>query len=295
MDGPGLRPATGTLGGAVPPVVPPATLLSAVQAPPVLTPAADGTFPALHVTFALGQAATVSADVLDADGLPLARILDEQRPAGANALDWFAAQELADGRYRLAVAARAGTRAAGTTLDFVVDRTVSGPALLQPAISPNGDGVADKLTATFALAASVPVKVEIVDAAGVVVTTIAQATLGPGPQVVEWDGSANGISVPDGAFTARLTVTDALGDVALALPFAIDLTPPVLRILDAKTLRFSLTEAATVNLMINGRRLVKVAPAGVFTVPRTVVVKTVSAQAVDSAGNVGPLVSATVR
>jgi hypothetical protein len=141
----------------------------------------------------------------------------------------------------------------------------------------------------------VPVKLEIVDQFGAVVATVAQATLGPGSQVLEWDGSVNGFGVPDGSFIARLTVTDGLGDVAIPLPFRIDLTPPVVRILDAKSLRFSITEPATVTVMVNGRRLVKAAPAGVFTLPRTVVVKSVSAQAVDAAGNTGPLVSATVR
>jgi hypothetical protein len=295
IEGPGLRSATGTLGGTPSPVPPPAALLSAVKAPSVLTPAADGTFPALHVDFALGQPAVATIDVLDANGFTLGRVLTEQRPAGANVFDWYAAQELPDGRYRLVVAAQADVKSASTTLDLVIDRTVSGPALLQPVISPNGDGVADKLTATFTLSTSVPVKLEILDAAGALVTTVLQTTLGPGPQVVEWDGSAAGVSVPDGAFTARLTVTDGLGDVALGLPFTIDLTPPVLRIVDAKALRFALTEAATVTLMVNGRRLIKLAPAGIFTVPRSVVVKTVSAQAVDAAGNASPLIRATVR
>jgi flagellar hook assembly protein FlgD len=249
----------------------------------------------LHLDFTLGQAAAATVDVLDANGIPLARILGERRVAGVNSFDWYAAQQLPDGRYKLVVAAQAGTKTASTTLDLVVDRTVSVFTLLQPVISPNGDGASDRLTATFALAASVPVRLEILDAAGLVVTTVHQTTLGPGPQLLEWDGSAAGVSVPDGPYAARLTITDGLGDVALALPFAIDLTPPVVRILDAKALRLSLTEAATVTIMVNGRRVTKVAPAGTFTIPHGVVTGTVSAQAVDAAGNVGPLVSATVR
>jgi flagellar hook assembly protein FlgD len=295
MEGAGLRPATGTIAGTLPTVPPPRTLLSAVRAPPVLTPAADGIVPALHLDFTLGQVATATVDVVDANGIPLARILSERRVAGVNSFDWYAAQQLPDGRYKLVVSAQAGTKTASTSLDLVVDRTVSAFALLQPVISPNGDGASDKLTATFTLAASVPVKLEILDAAGLVVTTVQQTTLGPGPQLLEWDGSAAGVSVPDGPYTARLTVTDGLGEVALALPFAIDLTPPVVRIVDAKALTFSLTEAATVTLIVNGRRVTKLAPAGTFTVPHGVVAGIVSAQALDAAGNIGPLVSATVR
>jgi flagellar hook assembly protein FlgD len=261
----------------------------------VLIPGADGTVPPLHLDFTLGQEASATVDVLDANGIPLVRILGERRAAGVNSFDWYAAQQLPDGRYTLVVAAQAGTKTASTTLDLVVDRTVSSFALLQQVISPNGDGASDRLTATFTLAAAVPAKLEILDAFGLVVTTVLQTTLGPGPQLLEWDGSANGVSVPDGQYTARLTVIDGLGEVALSLPFAIDLTPPVVRILDAKALRLSLTEAATVTLMVNGRRVTKLAPAGTFTIPHGVVAGTVSAQAVDAAGNVGPLVSATAR
>jgi flagellar hook assembly protein FlgD len=295
MEGAGLRPATGTIGGTLPPVPQPTALLSAVHAPPVLIPGADGTVPPLHLDFTLGQEASATVDVLDANGIPLERILGERRAAGVNSFDWYAAQQLPDGRYTLVVAAQAGTKTASTTLDLVVDRTVSSFALLQQVISPNGDGASDRLTATFTLAAAVPAKLEILDAFGLVVTTVLQTTLGPGPQLLEWDGSANGVSVPDGQYTARLTVIDGLGEVALSLPFAIDLTPPVVRILDAKALRLSLTEAATVTLMVNGRRVTKLAPAGTFTIPHGVVAGTVSAQAVDAAGNVGPLVSATAR
>ncbi len=266
-----------------------------MKAPPTLIPGADGAIPPLHLDFTLGQAATVTADVVDGNGTLLLRVLSEQRAAGVNAFDWYAAQELPDGRYKLIVTAQVGTKYVSVPLDFVVDRTMSALALLQPLISPNGDGSNDRLTVTFSLAAAVPMRLEIVDAAGIVIATVAQGMFGPGPQVLEWDGSANGVSVPDGAFTARLTVTDALGDVSASLPFAIDLTAPVLKILDPKTLKFSLTEPATVTLMVNGRRLIKLAPKGTFTVPRNGIVKTVTAQPVDAAGNAGPLVSATVR
>ncbi len=296
IDGAGVRSATGTLGGTLPPPPPPPTvLLSAVKAPAILMPAADGAFPALHLDFTLGQPATTTVDVVDGSGALLARVFSEQRAAGVNVFDWYAAQELADGRYRLIVTAQAGAKVVSMPLDFVVDRTLSGLALVPPAISPNGDGANDGLTVTFSLAAAVPMRLEIVDPAGLAIATVAQGTYGPGPLTFAWDGSANGVSIPDGAFTARVTVTDGLGDVSAAVPFAIDLTPPVLRILDAKALKFSLTEPATVTLSVNNRRLVKLAPKGTFTVPRTVVVKTVTAQAVDAAGNAGPLVSATVR
>jgi flagellar hook assembly protein FlgD len=299
IEGAGLRSASGTLGGTLPgppPPPPPAILLSQVKSQPTLIPAADGTMPPLHFDFTLGQPALVTIDVVDINGAVLARVLSEERPAGVNGFDWYAATELVDGRYKLIVTAQAGTKTVSAPLDLLVDRSVSGFMLLQPVISPNGDGTNDVLTTTFALAAAVPVRLEIVDGAGAVVATVAPvAAVGPGPQVLEWDGTADGVSVPDGAYLARLVVTDAQGEVPVSLPFTIDLTAPVLRIVDAKTLKFSLTEAATVTLMVNQRRLIRSAPKGTFTIPRSVVVKTVTAVPVDLAGNAGPLVSATVR
>ncbi len=216
MDSVGMRSASGALGGTLPP--PPAVLLSEVKAPPTLIPAADGNMPPLHFDFTLGKPALATIDVVDMNGAVLARILSEQRAAGANAFDWYATPELPDGRYKLIVTAQAGVETISAPLDLLVDRTVSGVALLQPVISPNGDGRNDVLTMTFSLAAAVPVRLEILDETGAVVATVAQATLGPGLQVLEWDGLADGVSVPDGIFTARLTVTDAQGDVPVSLP-----------------------------------------------------------------------------
>ncbi len=295
MEGTGLRSATGALGGTLQPP-PPTDLLTGLRAnPAVVTRNPDGSGDNLHLEFALSQAAAVTVALLDAAGTPLQTISSEQRAAGANTVDWSAAQ-LADGRYKATVTATGATGAtASSTVDVVVDRSFGGFAVAPAAISPNGDGVNDTLTASFTLNAALPVKLEIRSEAGAVVATILQTTLDPGPHVVDWDGAAAGMSVPDGSYSAVLTVTDALGEVSLGLPFAIDLTAPVLKIVDARNLRFSLTEPAIVTLLVNGRRVVKAEPKGAFAIPRSVVVTSVSGMAVDGAGNPSPLVRAVVR
>jgi hypothetical protein len=74
--------------------------------------------------------------------------------------------------------------------------------------------------------------------------------------------------------------------VQIPAPVTIDVTPPLLTLLDAKTLRFSLDEPATVTLTVNqSTRIVKVEPKGVFTIPFSGTVLQVSAEAEDAAGN----------
>ena len=98
--------------------------------------------------------------------------------------------------------------------------------------------------------------------------------------------------LPDGAYQVVATFTDAQGAVSVAVPLTIDTTPPTLTLLDATHLRFSLSEPATVTLLVNGAREVKVEPAGVFTVPPPKAgVQTVSAEAADAGGNVSATVA----
>ena len=88
-----------------------------------------------------------------------------------------------------------------------------------------------------------------------------------------------------------VTVTDALGDVQLPLPLTIDTVPPTLTVLDPHKLRFSLSEPATVTVLVNQRtRIVRTAQ-GTFTVPYTGEVAQLSAEAQDAAGNISAVVS----
>src|SRR5204862_6252287 len=135
-----------------------------------------------------------------------------------------------------------------------------------------------------------PVRLESRSGTAVVATPFS-AALPAGPHVIDWDGTAGGAKLPDGPYIASLTVTDALGDVPHPLPVTVDTFPPVLTLLDAATLRFQLTEPATVRLVVNGQSVVKVEPKGVFTVPSAGPVQTVSAQAQDAAGNGSAIVT----
>jgi hypothetical protein len=291
ISAPGIRVATGTLGVVTaPPPTATFSLTNLLASPSVLTPNADGSGDTATISFTLGVAAQVYAQVIDAGGAPLLTLLNETRPAGANSFLW-GAHVLPDGRYRLVITARAAGKTATKAADVVVDRTLAGLHASLPVISPTGDGVNDTVTFSFALAQNVPVRLEIVQD-GFAVATPFQGQLGVGPHAIDWDGSTNGVPLPDGAYQALITVTDALGDVQLSLPLTVDTVPPVLTLLDAKTLKFSLSEPAAVTVVVNGKtRLLKNAPKGTFTVGYTGAVTSLTAVAQDAGGNVGPTVT----
>ena len=122
---PGATPATGTIGIGRPVPAPSLSLTNLAAAPVVIAPAPDGTGATSTATFTLGAAATVTAQVLDANGARALSVPPERRTAGPNSFTWSAAA-LPDGRYLLAVTAKAGTKSVTKTAAVTVDRTLSG-------------------------------------------------------------------------------------------------------------------------------------------------------------------------
>jgi flagellar hook assembly protein FlgD len=292
ISSPGARDATGTIGVGRPVPVPAFSLTNVAASPSVITPNADGSADSATVSFTLGTAAQVVAQVLDEGGAPLLTLINEQRLAGNNSFEW-GAHVLPDGRYRLVVTATSltSTKAVSKSVDMVVDRTLAALDAEPRTISPNGDGVADTTTFSFMLAQNVPVRLDIEQNAAVVATPF-QGQLGIGPHTLDWDGTANGVALPDGNYVAVVTVTDALGDIQLSLPITIDTTAPVLAIVNPKTLKFSLDEPATVTILINQKtRVVHGEGKGTFTIAVQGAVHQLSAEAEDIAGNISSVVT----
>ena len=160
-------------------------------------------------------------------------------------------------------------------------------------ISPNGDGVNDTVTFSFALAQNVPVRRR--DRAG----RLRRRDAVPGAARRRAARDRLGrddercSALPDGAYVALVTVTDALGDVQLSLPLTIDTIPPVLTLLDAQTLRFSLSEPATVTVRRQPEDAARQERAeGHVHASATRARSTgLTAVAQDAAGNVGPAVT----
>ncbi|HEY7398963.1 MAG TPA: N-acetylmuramoyl-L-alanine amidase [Gaiellaceae bacterium] len=291
---PGVRPATGTFGAQSPP--PPAPPLPALSltgltiAPAVLAPAADGSGETASVTFTLGAPSHVIAQLQSAAGADVATVLDGTRARGPVAFSWSAAA-VPDGRYRLVVTAKAAGRSVRKATDVVVDRTLTDLVASAAAISPNGDGVSDSTSVGFVLSQPVPLEVDVLQA-GTVVATVFAGPLAAGPQSVAWNGIVGGAPLPDGRYQLALTVTDALGEVRQTVPLTIDDTPPVLSLVDLQLLTFTLSEPATVTLLVNGQTpIVAAEPVGAFSVPFAGTVTSVVARAQDAAGNLSPPVS----
>ena len=260
-------------------------------APLVITPNADGSNDSTTIGFTLGVDSNVTVQVLDAGGAPLLTLIDEPRLAGNNSLDW-GAHVLPDGRYRIAITAKAGTKTVTKSVDVVVDRTLAGLDAMPRVISPNGDGVNDSTTLSFQLAQNVPVRLDIMQA-GIVVGSPFSGQLGIGPHTLTWDGSGFGAPLFDGTYQATITVTDQLGDVQLAVPITLDNTPPKLTLLDKGKLKFTVDEPATVTVLVNQKtRIVLGEQKGTFAIPYSgPAVTQVSAEAQDLAGNLSAIVS----
>ena len=145
--GPGVRPASGTLGAAGRPAV-----IQDVSADPAgFTPNGDGKTDTTAIAYELGGAATVRIDLQTEQGSPLATLQTASKAAGRHVFAWNGGG-YPDGRYRIVVAARSGGREVTAATNVVLSRTLSGFGILPAAISPNGDGRADSLAASFNLA-----------------------------------------------------------------------------------------------------------------------------------------------
>jgi flagellar hook assembly protein FlgD len=218
---PGALAASGTIGTGRP--VPPTLSLTGLAVTPgVVTPAPDGTGDTSTVSFVLSAAAHVTAQVIDATGAVVATPLEAEVPAGPTTFAW-AASVLADGRYTLTVSAKppSGT-AVSASADVVVDRTLWGLAASPATFSPNGDGVDDSTALSFSLSQPVPVRIEI-QQAGATVASLFSGPLAAGPHTLDWDGTnGSGGALPAGAYEAVVTITDALGDVSVAVPVTIE-------------------------------------------------------------------------
>jgi hypothetical protein len=235
----------------------------------------------------------VTAQVLDGGGVSLLTLLtlvNEQRAAGNNSFAW-GAHVLPDGRYRMVVTAKSGTKSVTKTADVIVDRTLTGLDAIPRVISPNGDGANDGTTFSFSLAQSVPVRLDILQA-GVIVGSPFSGQLGIGRQTIDWNGGGFGTPLFDGTYQARVTITDQLGDVQLSLPITIDNTPPKLKLVDKATLKLTLDEPATVTLLVNQTtRIVLDEPKGTFRIPFQGAVYQVSGSAQDLAGNLSAVIA----
>ena len=258
-----VRPATGTIG--TPPVA--LALKSPAATPSTITDSSQ-------ISYTLTTAATVTATLRAADGHDVAVLFTQQHTAGKQSFT-FASADVPQGRYQIVLSATNGKTTVTATIAVVVDRTVRTFAAT-PAVAKGA------LTFTFALVHAASVRLDVLQA-GKTVAQVYAATLSPGPQSVGW----NGAGIKDGIYAGVLTASNELGVVTRTALFRLDTTPPRLRALSFRQLRFWVSEPAIVTLVLNGRRVVQQVRAGSFTF-RHGRVRTVRIFARDAAGNLSP-------
>ncbi len=276
--GPAVRPATGTFGVAARPAV-----IAAVAADPAgFTPNGDGKTDTTAISYELGSPATVRIDLQTEQGSPLATLQTASKAAGRHSFAWNGAG-YPDGRYRIVVAARVAAREVSATTNVVLSRTLSGFGILPTAISPNGDGRADSLAASFSLGTPALANLSVRrGTAGVV--SVFDSLLPIGLHTITWPGG-----VRDGVYSVALTVTDATGPVTQLLPVRVDRVAPKLKVVNKRPLRISLSEPARVTFTADGVTMTVLRrKAGVFTVVLGRPFKRLDAFAEDGAANVGP-------
>jgi hypothetical protein len=270
-----VRPATGTIG-----TKPVALAIRSPSAKPrTITPNGDGQSDSSTISYTLSAPATVTATLRSPTGIQLAQLFSQAKRPGKQSFR-FTAAGIPDGRYEIVLTATDGVATVMAVIPVLVDRTVQGFIVTPTAASPNGDGVRDDLAFRFELVRPASVRLDVTRA-GKAVASVYSATLGSGPQSVSW----NATGIADGRYSGVLVARNELGAVTHTAAFLIDRMAPRLRALSFRGLRFSVNEAATIHLVLNGRRINRAVRAGVFSF-RAPHVRTVRIDAQDAAGNV---------
>jgi hypothetical protein len=271
-----LRAAAGTIGAK------PVTLAiaSATALPRTITPNGDGQTDFSQISYTLSAPATVTATLRGPDGHDLSVLFSQQKRPGKQSFR-FAAAGIVDGRYEIVLSAYDGRATVTSVLPVLVDRTVRRFVTAPDAVSPNGDGVDDELSLAFELTSAASARLDIAQA-GKTLVSVYSADLPIGPQTVAWTPSG----LKDGKYAAVLTVTNDIGTVLHTALFRIDTVAPALRALSFRSLRFRVSEPATISLTVNGKRVTRVVRAGVFSFRPGGRLRTVRIVAQDPAGNV---------
>jgi len=233
---PNALSATGSLGSVAALAVQKATAAPAALAPGETT----------MLTYTLTSAATVTATLVAANGQILAVLLTAPKPAGAQTLAFTPPPGLPSGQYSIAIAAIAGAKSATASVPLTIDDILTGFSSTGPTLSYTFTRA--PIAATFQV---------LRDA--VVVAAPAAPPVAAGPQTLTWDGTlSDGSRAPDGTYTLALTVTDEVTTFTRTASLTLDRTAPRITAVSYKNLRFSISEPATLTLVVGAQRYTRI-------------------------------------
>jgi hypothetical protein len=286
----GATPVVGVIGQATPGTAALAVTGLATD-PETISPNDDDQLETSTILYTTTAPATVTVTLLNASGQQLAELMPATaQSAGEHTLS-FDGLGQPDGVYTIVVTAVGADgvpviRQARVT----VTRTLALAAVRPAVFSPNGDGKDDTLVISFQLAASAVVRVRVLRE-GVWVATPFAGALQAGLQTISWDGKKRIGKPRDGAYSAVVDATDAVGSIAVSLPFVMDAHPPVVRLSAGRPPRLWVSEPATLTIRVNGSaRTIVARSAGTVWLRGIRRVRTLVAVARDAAGNRGLLV-----
>jgi hypothetical protein len=233
---PNARSATGSLGS-----VAALAVQNATTAPAALAPGETTT-----LTYTLTSAATVTASLVAVSGQILAVLVTAPKPAGAQTLAFTPPPGLLSGQYSIAIAAMAGAKSATASVPLTIDDILTGFSSIGPTLSYTFTRA--PLTAAFQV---------LRDA--VVVAAPAGPSAAAGPQTLTWDGTlSDGSRAPDGTYTLALTITDEVTTFTRTASLTLDRTAPRITVVSYKNLRFSISEPATLTLVVGAQRYTRI-------------------------------------
>jgi flagellar hook assembly protein FlgD len=257
--GPDVRPSTLPVPGP-----PPLAITRLRAAPKVLTPNGDGNREDTTVRFGLTRRALLGVSVENVSSGATVRTLlpSAVRSGGTRRVSWDGTNgsgaPAPDGSYRIRVFAEDRGDEATRTVRVVLDRTLGDLTATPRVVSPNGDGLADRLGVDYRLARSAAVRVQI-RRDGDVLRTILDEQQPAGAHRVEWDGRVRGARLGDGTATAVVLATTSFGTRRLSRRVELDTRKPVVRVLSLRTvqgtmrLRLRLSEPGELTIW-HGRR-----------------------------------------
>jgi hypothetical protein len=201
--------------------------------PPALSPELRDQRNRLNIRYHLNAPATVSSEILAADGRQWSVATDARRPVAGDYVLQFDGtvsgpgpnerRVLPDGDYTVRLQIRSGTKSQEATVPLSVRNAdslipeITDLALLPDRISPNFDAQDDVTHMTYRLSKDAMVSAFVdTDAASAVprrVWTGEEVRLTAGEQSLTWDGMSNGQPLPDGNYLLGIRARDQAGNV----------------------------------------------------------------------------------
>jgi flagellar hook assembly protein FlgD len=283
IETPGATAAAGTLTATASGAL---ALTGARATPATISPNGDGQADTATVSYTVSADGNVAVTVLDSSGATVAQLEPKAWHRAGPRTVAFDGAGLPDGAYVVHVSANAtGGRTATTDIPVAVTRTLGRVTLAAAVMTPNGDGRGDVLSLAVPVTAPATLTVRILRDGRWVATPFTGA-VDVGSHTVTWDGAKRLGRTRDGSYVVSVEAEDAIGTTAVELPFLLDATPPTVHVVSAEPPRIWVSEAAALDVRVNGaRRRMRAAGPGPVPIPRIERLRTLVVVATDAAGN----------